>query len=109
MAKKLSAIKEAFTTAQAVSYIAEATGLTKKEVKSVFDEIGNLMYRHLRKGACGVFKLGNLFKINTAKKPATKERKGISPFTGEEITFKAKPASIKVKVRALKAVKDMVS
>lgn len=108
MAKK-SAIKEAFTTAQVIGDIAESTGLTKKEVKLVLEGLGDVMNRHLKKGACGIFKFLNFFKITVVKKPATKARKGINPFTGEETVFKAKPASRKVKVRALKRVKDMVS
>ena len=108
MAKRLSAIKEAFTTAQVVTNIAETTGLTKKEVKSVLEALSDVMTRHLKKGACGMFKLFNFFKITVVKKPARKARKGINPFTGEETMFKAKPASRKVKVRALKRVKDMV-
>ncbi|NOY61625.1 MAG: integration host factor, partial [Gammaproteobacteria bacterium] len=48
-------------------------------------------------------------KVNTVKKPAKKARKGINPFTGEMITFKAKPATTVVKIRPLKALKDMVS
>lgn len=108
MAKKMSAIKEAFTSAQVISYIADATGLTKKEVKSVLEALGEVMNRHLKKGACGIFKFLNYFKVTVVKKPATKARKGINPFTGEETVFKAKPASRKVKVRALKRVKDMV-
>jgi nucleoid DNA-binding protein len=42
------------------------------------------------------------------RKPATKERKGINPFTGQETTFAAKPARNVIKIRALKALKDMV-
>lgn len=109
MAKRLTAIKEAFTTAQVISTIAENTGLTKKEVKSVLDALGDVMARHLKKGACGLFKFLNYFKVSVVKKPATKARNGINPFTGEETVFKAKPASRKVKVRPLKRVKDMVS
>ena len=108
MAKRLPAIKEAFTSAQTIGEIADATGLTRKDVKNVLEELGDVMNRHLKKGACGIFKLKNFFKISVVKKPATKARQGINPFTGEEITFKAKPASRKVKVRALKGVKDMV-
>lgn len=109
MAKRAPAIKEAYTTAQVISTIAEETGLTKKEVKSVLDELGTVMHRHLKKGACGIFKFLNYFKLTVVKKAATKEREGINPFNGEATIFKAKPASRKVKVRALKRVKDMVS
>ena len=49
-----------------------------------------------------------LLKLTVAKKPATKERKGVNPFTGEEMVFKAKPASRRVKILALKGLKDKV-
>jgi len=52
--------------------------------------------------------LPGLMKIETKRKPATKARKGINPFTGEKMTFKAKPARTVVKIRPLKQVKDMV-
>ncbi len=47
-----------------------------------------------------------MMKIKTQRKPATRARKGINPFTGEETMFKAKPASVAVKVRPLKKMKE---
>ena len=64
------------------------------------------MERSLKKRAVGEFTLPVLMKITTVKKPARKARKGINPFTGEETTFAAKPASVAVKVRPLKKMKD---
>ena len=55
------------------------------------------------------FVLPGLFKATTVQKPATKARKGINPFTKEEVTFAAKPASVKVRVRALKKVNSAIS
>ena len=60
------------------------------------------------RGAPGIFTVPGLMKLRVVKKPATKARKGINPFTGEEMMFKAKPASKTVKVAALKGLKDMV-
>jgi nucleoid DNA-binding protein len=60
------------------------------------------------KRGSGVFSVPGLMKISVQKKPAVKSRKGINPFTGEETMFKAKPARNVVKVRPLKALKDMV-
>ena len=65
------------------------------------------MQRHLRKGAAGEFTIPGLMKCVVKRKPATKARKGINPFTGEEIMFKAKPARNVVKVRPLKKLKEM--
>jgi len=89
--------------------IAGNTGLSKKQVSSVFDELTTLIERHIKKGAVGQFALSGLMKIEVKRKPATKARKGINPFTGEETTFKAKPARNVVKIRPLKKMKDMVS
>ena len=106
--RKLPAIKEKYTKTQILNEITENTGLAKKDVQSVLDELTDVMERHLKKRAIGEFTLPGLFKIVTVKKPARKARKGINPFTGDETVFKAKPASISVKVRPLKKLKDMV-
>lgn len=108
-AKKPKIIKERYTKTQIMNEIAESTGLTKKQVGSVFDELSDVIERHIKKRACGEFVLPGMMKITTVKKKATKARKGINPFTGEETMFKAKPASTQVKVRPLKKMKDMAS
>lgn len=105
MAKK-TAIKEKLTKSQIFNEIAEATELTRKDVASVFDELESLVARSVSKRGLGEFTVPGLMKIVTVKKPAKKARKGINPFTGEEQMFKAKPASIAVKVRPLKKLKD---
>lgn len=102
-----TAIKAAMNKSQSMTYITENTGLSKKEVASVFDTLGNLMHRHLKKNAAGEFTLPGLMKCTVKRKPATKARKGVNPFTGEEMMFKAKPARNVVKVRPLKRVKEM--
>lgn len=106
-AKKLTAISERYTKSQIVTEIATKTDLSKNQVDAVLNELGDLIERHIKKRACGEFVLPGMFKVTTQKKPATKARKGINPFTGEEMMFKAKPASTTVKVRALKKLKDM--
>ena len=88
--------------------LAESTELTKKEVASVLDQLGALIGQNLGKKGPGVFNLPGLLKILVQRKPATKQRKGINPFTGEEAVFKAKPARNVVKIRPLKGLKDMV-
>lgn len=107
--KKPKIIKDRYTKTQILAEIADSTGLSKKEVGSVIDELSDVIERHIKKRACGEFVLPGLMKITTVKKKATKARKGINPFTGEETMFKAKPASIQVKVRPLKKLKDMAS
>jgi len=91
-----------------MTHIADATELSKKQVGVIFEEMANLMRRHLRKGGVGEFTVPGLMKCVVKRKPATKSRRGINPFTGEMITFKAKPARNVVKVRTLKRLKEMV-
>ncbi len=91
---------------QILQQIADATELSKKQVQAVLDELTNVIEGHVKKKGVGEFVLPGLLKIITVKKPATKARKGINPFTGEEVTFKAKPASTSVKVRPLKKLKE---
>ena len=106
-AKKTTAIKDRYNKTQIMTEIADNTGLSKKEVGAVFDELAELMERHVKKRACGEFVLPGLMKVTTVRKPAQKARKGINPFTGEETMFKAKPARTVVKVRPLKKLKEM--
>jgi nucleoid DNA-binding protein len=106
--RKITAVKKPMTKAGITSEISEKTGLTKKQVTSVFEELGVLIERHIMKRSPGKFTMPGLLKIEVKRKPATKARKGINPFTGQETVFKAKPARNVVKVRPLKKVKDMV-
>ncbi|MET1254005.1 HU family DNA-binding protein [Aliikangiella maris] len=108
-AKKPKTIKERYTKTQILNELAESTNLNKKEVGAVLDGLSDLIERHIAKRGCGEFVLPGLMKIVTVKKKATKARKGINPFTGEETVFKAKPASVQVKIRPLKKMKDMAS
>jgi nucleoid DNA-binding protein len=100
-------IAERQNKTQMLQQIADATELNKKQVQAVLDELTNIIEGHVKKKGIGEFVLPGLLKITTVKKPATKARKGINPFTKEEVTFKAKPASISVKVRPLKKLKEM--
>jgi nucleoid DNA-binding protein len=107
-AKNIPVAKTAMTKSAILDEIAGNTGLSRKQVSSVFDELTTLIERHIKKGAVGQFTLPGLMKIEVKRKPATKARKGINPFTGEETMFKARPARNVVKIRPLKKVKDMV-
>ena len=107
-AKKLTPIKDPLTKSQLISYLSESTELNKKQVSSVLEGLSDLVERSVKARSAGSFTLPGLLKITSAKKPAKKARKGINPFTGEETTFKAKPAHWVVKIRALKKLKDIV-
>ncbi len=89
--------------------IADHVGITKKEVAAVFDTMGQIIEADLKKGAVGAFNVPGMMKVLVQNKKATKARKGINPFTGEETMFKAKPARRIVKVRPLKGLKDLVA
>lgn len=102
----VKAIAERQNKTQMLQQIADSTELSKKQVQAVLDELTNIIEGHIKKKGVGEFVLPGLLKITTVKKPATKARKGINPFTKEEVTFKAKPASISVKVRPLKKLKE---
>jgi nucleoid DNA-binding protein len=102
------AITSAMSKSQILSEIAGNTGLSRKQSAAVLEEITTLIKRHIGKKGPGTFTLPGLFKVTTVKKKAVPSRKGINPFTGEETTFKAKPARTVIKVRALKKMKDMV-
>jgi nucleoid DNA-binding protein len=108
-ARKVTAITEKMTKSQILASLADSTGLTKKQVGSVMDEMHTLMERSIKKRSVGEFTVPGIMKITTVKKPARKARKGINPFTGEQTTFKAKPASIAVKVRPLKKLKEFAA
>lgn len=103
----VKAIAERQNKTQILAQIAETTELSKKQVQAVLDELTNVIEGHIKKKGIGEFVLPGLLKIITVKKPATKARKGINPFSGEEVMFKAKPASTSVKVRPLKKLKEM--
>ncbi len=104
---KTTAVQNRMTKSQILTEIADNTQISKKDVATVMDELDLLIERHIKKRACGEFILPGLLKIATVKKPAVKARKGTNPFTGEEMTFKAKKATTVVKVRPLKKLKEM--
>ncbi len=107
MAKKRSTLDKKYTKTQIAEHIAESTELTKAQVNSVLDSLGEVINLHVKKRSVGEFVLPGILKITTVSKPAVKARKGINPFTKEEQMFKAKPASTVVKLRPLKGLKDM--
>ena len=100
--------KKAATKSQIMATLAEKTELTKKQVAAVFEAMAGLIKKELGKKGPGVFTIPGLAKLRVVRKPATKARPGINPFTKEEIMIKAKPARNVVKAAPLKALKDMV-
>jgi len=74
----------------------------------LLDGLAGLIGKNLGQDGPGVFTIPGLMKLTVVHKPATEEREGINPFTKEPTIFKAKPASGKVKIQPLKALKDLV-
>jgi nucleoid DNA-binding protein len=97
-----------FTKSETYAYLAHSTGLSRKQVASIFENLAGLIGKSLGKKGPGIYVVPGLMKVKVVRKPATKEREGINPFTGEKTIFKAKPARNVVKVQALKGLKDMV-
>lgn len=110
-AKKPAAIQEKYSKTSILNAISENTGLSKKEVSSVLDELTGIIERHLRKKGVGEFTLPGLLKIKTVKKPARPARKNVpNPFKpGELMDIPKKPASTRVKILPLKKLKEFAA
>ena len=110
VAKKSKAInvQKPMTKNEILSSIAEHLEFRKSDVAAVIEAFSEVIHAHIGKKGPGVFTLPGLFKIEVVKKAATKARKGVNPFTGAEMIVAAKPASKKVKIKALKQLKDAV-
>ena len=102
--KKLDKITKSLTKLEMYKVISERTQLTKKQVSEVITELGNVMRAHVKSGQ--KFVLPGVMRAVVRKVPAKDARQGTNPFTGEPTIFKARPASKKVVIKALKALKD---
>jgi nucleoid DNA-binding protein len=96
------------TKGEIYSKLATKTGLSKKQIATVFESLHELIGNELGKKGPGQFVLPGLLKLKVVKKPATKAKQGINPFTKEPMMFKAKPARNVVQARPLKPLKEMV-
>lgn len=107
-AKSAPAIQEKYTKTQILNTISENTGLSRKQVSSVLDELGVLVERHIKKRGVGEFTLPGLLKIKAVKRPARPARKNVpNPFRpGEFMDIPKKPATTRVKVLPLKKLKE---
>jgi len=101
-----SPIKDTFTKASLASHVAERAGVEPKAAKAVLAALEDTILGSVHKKGAGEFTLSGLLKIVVQSVPAKKKRFGKDPFTGEERWFPAKPASVRVKARALKKLKD---
>ncbi len=105
-ASKPQAVKETLSKSGLVEYISNACGVAAREVRAVLAGLEAAVTGSVNKNGARTFVLPGLLKITVQSVPATPKRKGINPFTKQEQWFAAKPASVKVKVRPLKKLKD---
>jgi nucleoid DNA-binding protein len=101
-----SPIKDTFTKASLANHLAERAAVDVKAVKAVMVALEDTILGSIHKKGAGEFTLSGLLKISAQAVPAKKKRFGKDPFTGEERWFPAKPASVRIKARALKKLKD---
>ncbi len=102
----LKPIKTAFNKTTLVAHLAEQAGVEPKAAKAVLAALEATVLASVHKKGLGEFTLPGLLKITAQQVPAKKKRMGKDPFTGVERMFAAKPASTKIKTRALKKLKD---
>jgi len=99
-------LKETFNKSSLLAHLVAQTELDKKTVQTVLVQLENTIASAIHKKGAGEFTFPGLFKVSAIQVPATKKRFGKNPFTGQDQWFAAKPASVKVKVRPLKKLKD---
>lgn len=107
----MAAKRKKMTQAEVVRYLAEKTDTTPKFVKTFFSELSSLIVAECNpksRVAPGVCAIPGIANVKGVKKPARKARKGRNPFTGEEMMFKAKPASTAIRIRPVKKLKDQL-
>jgi nucleoid DNA-binding protein len=99
-------IKAALSKSGLVAHLSETSGVAAKDVRAVLAALEGAVAGSVSKKGAGSFTLPGLLKVTVVNVPAKPKRKGVNPFTKVEQWFAAKPASVKVKVRPLKKLKD---
>ena len=102
----LKPIKESFNKTSLINHLASVAGQEPRAVKALMGALEATMLASVNKKGAGSFTLPGLLKVTALQVPAKKKRVGIDPFTKQERTFAAKPATVKLKVRSLKKLKD---
>lgn len=105
-AAPMKPIKSAFNKTGLIAHLAEVAAVEVKAVKAIFASLEATILASVHKKGLGSFTLPGLLKVNVVNVPAKKKRTGIDPFTKQERVFAAKPATVKIKTRALKKLKD---
>ncbi|MBK8096348.1 MAG: HU family DNA-binding protein [Planctomycetes bacterium] len=99
-------IKQVLSKSALTTHLASVSGVAKKDVKAVMSALEGAIHASINKKGAGKFVLPGVLKVMVVNVPAKPKRKGINPFTGLETVFAAKPATVKVKVRPMKKLKD---
>ena len=109
MAQKKSEKKPSSLSKSALinAVVQEVGEISRKEVKTILETLADVAYKELKKS--GIFTVPGFAKFRVVKKPATKAREGVNPFTKQPMTFAAKAASKSVRARAIKSIKDVVA
>ena len=106
-AKKSEKKATSLSKSALVNAVVEQAGdVSRKQVKAILEAMATIAYKELKKA--GLFTLPGFAKFRVIKKPATKSREGINPFTKAPMTYPAKPASKSVRARPIKAIKEAV-
>ena len=105
---KVKSSSKARSKSEVYGTISEHVGISRQQVAGVFHVLGSIIKSDLSKGGTGVSSVPGLARIRVTRKPATKERQGINPFTKEPTVFKARPARNVVRLRPLRNLKEMV-
>ena len=107
--KKTEKRAGALSKSALVNAVVEASGddISRRQVKAILDAMASVGYKELKRN--GIFTVPGFAKFRVVKKPATKAREGVNPFTKQPMTFAAKPASKSVRARPIKAIKDALS
>ena len=99
-------ISTAFNRSSLITHLAELAAVEVKAVRAIMASLEATILASVHKKGFGSFTLPGLLKVNVVNVPAKKKRTGIDPFTKQERVFAAKPATVKIKTRALKKLKD---
>jgi nucleoid DNA-binding protein len=105
---KVKSSSKARSKSEVYGIISEHVGISRSQVAGTFHVLGSIIKADLAKGGAGVSSIPGLARIRVTRKPATKERQGINPFTKEPTVFKARPARNVVRLRPLRNLKEMV-
>lgn len=106
MASANHPITKPLTKSELIAHIAENTDVASKDIRTVIAALEDAIANSVHKNGAGSFTLPGFFKIDVVQVAAKPAHEGINPFTKEKQTFPAKPASVKVKIRPLKKLKD---